>query len=120
MIRKAILLAAALLLSGVVFAQEGSKQSVSIKGLVIDNMCNTGKGGTAKGHTVSCALMPDCQASGYAVIEKEKSYKFDAEGNKRVLEILKTTKTKKGVMVEVAGTLNGDVLSVDSISEIIP
>lgn len=117
MIRKAILVAAALALCGVVYAQESAKKSAKITGFVIDVMCDTGKDVDAKRHKVSCALMPDCQKTGYAVVSKDTSYKLDAEGNRRLTEMLKATKLKQGFAVTVEGTLEGDVIHVDSIVE---
>lgn len=117
MLRKAILVAAALTLAGVVYAQEGEKKSAKITGFVIDVMCDTGTDTHAKQHAVSCALMPACEKSGFAVVSKNTSYKLDAEGNRRLLEMLKTTKIKQGFAVTVEGTLTEGVLHVDSIVE---
>ncbi|HYN84222.1 MAG TPA: hypothetical protein VER32_03150 [Pyrinomonadaceae bacterium] len=117
MIRKAILVAAALALCGAVYAQESAKRPAKITGFVVDVMCDTGKDVDAKRHKVSCALMPDCEKTGFAVVSKDTSYKLDAEGNRRVLEMLKATKIKQGFAVTVEGTLVGDVLHADSVIE---
>jgi hypothetical protein len=81
-------------------------------------MCATASDHDAKAHEVSCAKMPACEKSGFAVVSKDVVYKLDAEGNKRALAILNETKTKKGLAVEVTGTLVGDTLNVDSIAEV--
>jgi hypothetical protein len=108
-----------LLLAGVVVASE----KVKLTGLVIDNACSgraKGEGGLekVKNHTVKCALMPNCSKSGFALVTGEgKIFKFDEEGNKKVAEILASTKSEKSISVNVEGTVEGDVLKVTSIAE---
>jgi len=121
MIRKISLLCAALALTAAfAYAKDDTTKSVKITGYVIDNMC----AGThaaeddAKEHTTSCALMPKCEKSGYAVVSGDKSYKLDANGNKLAAAVLKGTHTKKGVKVEVEGTVDGDTLHADKLTEV--
>jgi hypothetical protein len=120
MIRKLSLLGVALALAAALAYAQGDKKTVKVTGYVIDNMC-AGMEGTedeAKEHTTSCALMPKCERSGYAVVSGDKSYKLDDNGNKLAEQVLKTTHTRKGLKVEVEGTLDGDTLHADKVTEV--
>ena len=117
MIRKTFLCAAILCLGLAAFAQDG-KRSAKVKGYLIDNMCATGYEETAKGHPTACAKMDKCEKSGFSVVAGERTFKLDAKGNELVVEIVRTTKTRKGIVVQVEGTLDGDTLHVDSVSEV--
>ena len=120
MIRKFSLVAVAVALAAVfAFAQEGEKKSVKVTGYVIDHMCAGmhGSEAEAKKHPNGCALMEACQKSGFAVVSGEKTYKLDAEGNKLAAEALKGAKAKKGLKVDVEGTLEGDTLHVAKLAE---
>jgi hypothetical protein len=121
MIRKASLVVVAIALAAVfAFAQEGEKKTVKVTGYVIDNMCASMHSGeeAAKGHPTHCALMEKCEKSGYAVVAGDKSYKLDEASNKLLVEVLKGTKTKKGLKVEVEGTVEGDMLHADKLAEV--
>ena len=121
MIRKATLVAAAFALAAsFAFAQEAEKKSVKVTGYVIDNMCASGVHGSAEEaekHPNACALMPACEKSGYAVVSGEKTYKLDGQGNKLAAEALKAAKTRKGLKVDVEGTLEGDTLHAATLAE---
>lgn len=117
MFRKILMLTATLALAVSVNAQD-EKKSAKITGFLIDNMCATPNDSHAKSHAVSCARMEACEKSGYAVVSKDKIYKLDAEGNRRALAIIKETKTKKGLAVEAEGTVEGDTLHVDDMTEV--
>ena len=117
MIRKTILCAAALCLGLAAFAQD-AKKPTKVRGFLIDNMCVTEDEEMAKGHPTACAKMDKCEKSGFAVVQGEKAYKLDAKGNERAAELVKSTKTQKGMVVEVEGTLEGDVLHADTINEV--
>jgi hypothetical protein len=114
MIRKASLVAVAVALAAVfAFAQEAEKKSVKVTGYVIDNMCASGMHGTdeeAHKHPNACSLMEACQKSGFAVVSGDKTYKLDEQGNKLAAEALKAARTKKGLKVDVEGTVEGDTL----------
>lgn len=118
MFRKISLVAVAVALTAVfAFAQEGEKKSVKVTGYVVDNMC-AGMHGTeaeAKSHPNACALMPACEKSGFAVVAGDKTYRLDEQGNKLAAEALKGAKTKKGLKVDVEGTLEGDTLHADKL-----
>lgn len=119
MICKIFMLAAVLALAVGISAQE-QKKHTKITGFLIDNMCNDSTDKTAKDHATSCLKMESCEKSGFAVVSKDVTYKLDAEGNKRVLDLLKNSKTKKSFTVNVEGTFDGQILTVDSIEEVRP
>ena len=123
MTRKILFAGLVLLLAGVSVAARDSK-SVKLTGYIIDNACAAGRatGDNAaekvKNHTVKCAQMAKCAESGYALYADGKLYKLDAEGNKKAGELLKNTKVEKGMQVAVEGTVEGDTLTVTTISEV--
>ncbi|HEX8149278.1 MAG TPA: hypothetical protein VF591_19000 [Pyrinomonadaceae bacterium] len=119
MFRKVSLVAAAVALASVFAYAQGGQKAVKVTGYVIDNMC-VGMHGTeeeAQKHPNGCALMESCQKSGFAVVAGEKTYKLDAQGNKLAAEALGAAKTKKGLKVDVEGTVEGDTLHVAKLAE---
>ncbi len=54
---------------------------------------------------------------GFGVYADGSWLKFDATGNSQVQSLLTNSKTDKGLLVQVAGTLNGDTIAVTSIQE---
>src|SRR5215210_6252975 len=122
MIRKLYLVAAAVALAATfAFAQEAEKKSVKVTGYVIDNMCAGGMHGSeedAQKHPNACSLMPACEKSGFAVVAGDKTYKLDEQGNKLAAEALKAAKTKKGLKVEVEGTVEGDTLHAATLAAV--
>lgn len=74
-------------------------------------------------HTLSCALMPMCIASGYGLSIKQsdgtyKYYKFDANGSSLAKStVIDKTSKNDNLLVEVKGTLNGDTITVTAIAE---
>ena len=126
MTRKIFAASLMLLLAVFAVAHDGHK-TVKIKGHLIDNMCAGEPGedkdyeAEAKGHTLSCSLMPHCHKSGFAVAEGKKLYKLDEAGNKLAGDVLKATKaekSQKGLLVEVEGTVEGTTLKATKITEV--
>ena len=110
MIRRVFLLViAAALMAGVLFAQDN--KSVTLTGYLIDNACAANHANDktfsawVKTHGTSCATMESCEKSGYAVFADDKLYKFDDNGNNSVADLLKNTKSKKGLHVKAEGTV---------------
>jgi hypothetical protein len=123
MARKSLLLLSALMFAATLLYAQGvqkpdEKKAAKITGYVVDLKCATGLDVKDREHPVSCALMPKCAESGFAVVAKDNLYKLDENGNKLALAILKETKTKKGLAVSLVGTLNDGILYVDSMSEV--
>jgi len=119
MFRKVSLVAAAVALAAAFAYAQGEQKTLKVTGYVIDNMCAEmhGTEEQAQKHPNGCALMESCQKSGFAVVSGEKTYKLDAEGNKLAAEALNAAKAKKGLKVDVEGTLEGDTLHVAKLAE---
>jgi hypothetical protein len=110
----------------VAFAQ-GESKTVKVKGYLIDNMCagepgeNKDYESEAKGHALSCSLMPHCAKTGYAVAERNKLYVLDEAGNRMaeaVLRAAKDPKSQKGLLVEVEGTIEVSTLKATKLTEV--
>jgi hypothetical protein len=122
MIRKVFPLVVVLaLMAGALIAQD---KSVTLTGYLIDNSCAASHATDktfatwVKTHGTSCAMMDACEKSGYAVFADDKLYKFDDSGNTSAADLLKSTKSKKGLHVKVEGTVDGDTLKVTKLTEI--
>jgi Tfp pilus assembly ATPase PilU len=108
-------------MAGALIAQD---KSVTLTGYLIDNNC-AAKHATdktfatwVKTHETSCASMDACEKSGYAVFADNKLYKFDENGNTSAEDLLKNTKSKKGLHVKVEGTVDGDTVKVTKLTEV--
>lgn len=119
MTRKLFPAALALSLAAAFALAQGEKKAVKITGFLVDQMCASMHGTDAEAgqHETSCALMPPCARSGYAVVSKDTVYKLDEEGGKLAHALLKESKTGKGLSVNAAGTLEGDTLHVETLEE---
>ena len=110
------------------FAQDKMDKSTShtMKGYLVDKMCGIGMAkkapdeamAKAEKHTKSCALEESCQESGFGLMSAGIWYKFDDNGDKQALALLKKTDKTKAIMVSVTGTHNGDIFKVTSIKEL--
>jgi len=84
----------------------------SFSGTVVDVMC---RNKDLAGHTRECAVT--CAKSGYGLVTADgKFLKFDESGNAKALATLKKLTREKDLKAKVTGSLNGDVLKVDSLS----
>src|SRR5215470_17223088 len=117
MTRKFLALTA--ILAFLIVLQAQTTKTTTLTGYIIDNACAGGLakkavlGDKIKTHATSCALMPSCVTSGYAVYTADgKLYKFDKAGNEQAEALLKDTATKEGMKIEVDGTLDGDTIKV--------
>ncbi|PYP84542.1 MAG: hypothetical protein DMF61_19265 [Blastocatellia bacterium AA13] len=121
-IRKSMVIVSMLLLASIALAAE----NVKLNGYIIDNMCggmhakDANAEEVVKHHKKSCALMDGCKESGYAVFANGKLYKLDEGGNQKVVELLKKSKSERGFAVQVEGSVEGDTITVSSISETAP
>jgi len=101
--RKAVLSFA--LFSAVAFAETWS-------GTVVDVSC---KGKDLASHTKKCAM--GCAKSGFGIVTADgKFIKFDEAGNAKALDALKASNKDKDLKATVTGSMEGDVIKVDSIS----
>lgn len=81
---------------------------------VVDVNCSMKVAADPDSHTRACALK--CAASGFGIVTKDKQFlKFDAEGNKKIVEALKASDKKDHLRVDVSGEVQGDTLKVTSI-----
>ena len=72
------------------------------------------RGKDLAGHTRECAV--SCAKSGYGLVTGDgKFLKFDEAGNARTLTTLKKLTRDKDLKAKVSGTLNGDLLKVETI-----
>jgi hypothetical protein len=112
------------MLTGIFADAQGEAKTVKVKGYLIDNVCaheisaERNYADDAKEHSTGCAIMPECVTSGYAVAEGHKLYKLDDAGNKLALAVFKLTNSKRGVMVEVEGTVDGTTLHATKLVEV--
>ena len=117
--RKLLAITLVLAFAVILYAQ-GSK-SIKITGYLIDNACaDSAKdlGAKAKTHSTSCALMDSCETSGYSVVtDDNKRYKLSDASNDKAAELLKNSKTEKGVKVVVEGDYDGTKLDAKTLTE---
>src|SRR5260370_36433638 len=91
------------LMAGALIAQD---KTVTLTGYMIDNSCAANHATDKtfatwiKTHGTSCATMDSCEKSGYAVFADNKLYKFDEAGNTSAAELIKNTKSKKGLHIK--------------------
>lgn len=124
MTRKLLPLMAVLALVLMAVAMSAQDKTVTLDGYMIDNACASSHATDktfatwVKTHGTSCATMENCEKSGYAVYANDKIYKFDDKGNASAEELLKSTKSKKGLHVKVEGTVDGDTIKVTKLTEV--
>ena len=83
----------------------------TLTGTVVDVMC---KGKDLAGHTRQCAI--GCAKSGFGLVLADgKFVKFDEAGNMKALAALKASTKEKDLKAKVTGTVDGDLVKVQSI-----
>lgn len=98
--------ALSLLFSAAAFAE-------SFNGTLVDDMCKTKEDLAA--HTTKCAIA--CSKSGYGLMTADgKFMKLDADGNAKALAALKATSKDKDLKATVTGTMDGDMIKVESVT----
>ena len=119
--RKFLAVSLLVALAAIVYTQ--NSKAVKVTGFLIDNACTESAkdlATRAKGHSTSCALMDNCEKSGYSLVTDDNTrYKFTEKGDGMAAELLKNTKTTKGVKVTVEGNYNGSELDVTKIAEVV-
>jgi hypothetical protein len=68
-------------------------------------------------YTRESALAAD-PAEGFGIFVEGHWLKFDDTGNSQAEDLIKASEQKKGLMIAVTGTLNGDTIAVTSMREI--
>lgn len=100
--RKLFLISAISAVSGVAATWTGS---------VVDVMC---KAKDLANHTKSCNV--SCAAGGFGLVLSDgKFVKFNETGNAKALAAIKATAKEKDLKAKVTGTMDGDVIQVESI-----
>ena len=80
-------------------------------GTLVDVMC---KNQDLANHTTKCAI--SCSKSGYGLVMADgKFVKFDEAGNAKALAALKASSKEKDLKAKVTGTLDGDIVQVESV-----
>lgn len=80
-------------------------------GTVVDVMC---KGRDLASHTRQCAV--NCAKGGFGlVLQDGKFVKFNETGNSKTLGLLKASSKEKDLKAKVTGSLEGEVIQVESI-----
>ncbi len=83
-------------------------------GYLMDAMCAAKMKDKAASHKTKCAL--SCAKTGYGIVTADGKYvKFDETGNAKATEALKATAKEHDLKVKVTGTLEGDVIQVESV-----
>jgi len=81
---------------------------------VVDVNCSKKAAADPDSHTRACALK--CEASGFGIVTGDKRFlKFDAQGNKQIVEALKASDKKDHLRVDVTGDVKDGTLQVTSI-----
>ncbi len=118
--RKILAISLLLVLAAMLYAQ--SPKPITVTGYLIDNACSESSkelATRAKGHSTSCALMDSCEKSGYSVVTEDNTrYKLSDKGDGMAAELLKSTKTTKGVKVTVEGNYTGTELDPTKFTEV--
>ena len=86
------------------------QDTTSWKGYLADQMCAFRWRGAlaekyAERHATSCNFDKECMASGYGIMVDGTFIKLTEASNPKAIAALQATKTKKGVFVEVTGTM---------------
>lgn len=81
---------------------------------LVDVNCSKKAAANPDAHTRSCAL--SCAKSGFGILTSDNHFlKFDANGNKEVLQELKASHETNHLRVNVKGDVKGDTLHVTSV-----
>ena len=66
-------------------------------------------------HTVACALMESCKASGFGLVLEGRFLKFDPAGVEQALKLLEAAKVRENFRVEVTGEFAEDDVKVSAM-----
>ena len=82
---------------------------------LVDVMCSAKAKPNPAIHTRACLLQ--CQKSGYGVFTPDGDFlKLDAEGNAKVVELLKNLDKASDIRVTVTGERSGGIIKVQSLA----
>jgi hypothetical protein len=104
---------------------QGQAKAFSEEGWIVDKACsaNVVKGGesAANGHSGKngCAVnKAGCKNSGLGIYSGGKFHAFDAKGSELAIATLAKASKETGAKFKVVGQLKGEVVEVESITEI--
>jgi len=107
-------LLASLLMAGLLAAPAMAATKTFNDVSVVDVACSKKVAADADAHTKQCALA--CEKSGFGVLTEDKKFlKFDADGNAKMLEALKSSDKTDHLRVNVSGDVEGDTIKVTSV-----
>lgn len=107
-------------------AETAAPKSMELSGTIIDNQCATANKANLpefiKTHPKSCALMPNCAASGYSIYLPDGSLKaFDKASNAKIEKFLKKKASVLDVTVKVKDAGTGlTLVSIKNMKKTIP
>ncbi len=120
------------LVSGFIMIAQTKSTENRLQGVLIDDKCsgdaltrvvggsNTHiEGGIlwAYTHTRKCALMPECQRSGYGIVTHDNRFlKFDPAGNAKALALIRTTNKEDDLEIAFTGEVHGDQIKIVSLT----
>jgi hypothetical protein len=118
-----------LLVAAVMVASASALSAAEIQGVLMDRKCSATaeehlvpgvglQGGrtVAEAHLRECALMPECQKSGYGVYTDDNKFlAFDEAGNRMALSAIKASKKVDDLEVDVTGDIDGDTIKVKTL-----
>lgn len=108
-------------IAGLVAALACLASAAQVQGILLDRMCSVkivaaNDQKAAQNHTRDCALMEDCVKAGYGVFTADgKFITFDAAGNQKAQQVLKASKKKDNIRVQVTGEQSGDSIAVAAV-----
>lgn len=107
--KKHIFTALFLLFSVALFAAEQTWENVP----VVDTMCLSKVKENPDKHTTKCLV----KCADMGILTSDGTYlKFDDASNKKALEILEKTDKKDSIRADVTGVLNGDTVTITTIT----
>ncbi len=122
--RTAFLLLTAALFVAAPVASPAQTAGQVIQGYLVDASCAAGMmvrpetaTKRAARHTRACALDEECSKSGYGLITEGRWVKFDAAGDRIALELLKKSRTERGMVVAATGRMAGERFAVTALEE---
>lgn len=104
-----------LLLAGSMLVLAGQETKT---GVVMDAACGARVAANAEKtakHTVACALMESCKASGFGLILEGRFLKFDPAGDEQALKLLEAAKVRENFRAEVTGEFSEDDIKVSAM-----
>ena len=99
-----------------------TSEMVTVQGTLVDNLCVQAHKPEELADYVSttydktCAILPDCAASGYSILSDGKLYKFDAESDAKIVGFLqkKESTIKVVVTVKKSGDMLTDLVGIEN------